>query len=222
MKPVKQKKQKKNINVNKLVSSLDTNTTLEEALKVIQYYILDPKHSCKYSSLTYVDEVTLLCLLKDVDVTLKDFEYYIDDVNVSCSIDKLIEAGYVDYETLTPNKVILRRLYFSHPFAKDFTVLDERDLRHFSDYYIIEEFEQARSKWMGKEWIKTIYKSLELDRFKNERISFTTFINIAANKTRVHTPNEKTALRCHTFDFNVQRLEILTSVLFKEIKELLN
>lgn len=133
-KTVKLKKvtvKKKSFNKEKLLTSLSFETPLFDALGIIQHYILNPKHSAKYSHLTYVDEVVLLCLLKDVEVVYddNDGEYTIEGQIVSSSIDKLIDKGYVDSETLKPNKGILRRLYIKHPLLikkslKQRTLLD--------------------------------------------------------------------------------------------------
>lgn len=210
------------INKDKLLANLDFNSTEKEALDTIQHYILNPAHSRIYTHLTYVDEVVLLCLLKDVDVFFNesDAEYYIDGQVVSSSIDKLIEKGYVDSETLKPNYKILKRLYLKHPFADKTKFITDEVIRKHIDYYVVDDFEQARSKWMSKNFFITLSNSMELPRFKDERISFCTFINITANKQRAHTPKVEKALKYNRFDFNVARLEQITSVLLDEIKAL--
>ncbi len=211
-------------NKDKLLAGLDLHTPEKEALDIIQHYILNPLHSKKYTQITYVDEVVLLCLLKDVDVFFNesDAEYYIDGQVVSYSIDKLIEQGYINAETLKPNHKVLKRLYTKHPFSDKTKFVSEEVIRKHIDYYVVDDFEQARSKWKSKNFFITLSNSMELPRFEDERISFCTFVNIAANKPRYHTPKDKSVDAATRFDFNVSRLEQITSVLLEEIVSLLD
>lgn len=213
---------------DKLITSINMDTSEEEALAIIQYHILNPNHASLYNHLTYYDEVVLLCLLKDVDVTfnLDDCEYYIQEssskesINVSSSVDKLIEAGYVNSETLKPNKNLLRRTYITHPYAIKEVKEDTR--RVFLDYYIVEDLQGARSKWKAADFVTTIHKAFKTSKFKDERISFCTMINLISQLPReVTTKKTKSLLQYNTFDFNINRLNTITSVLLKEIQALL-
>ena len=221
----KSKKAKDQIK-DSMISKLDYDTDIKEALKVIQYYILNPNHVHAYSVLTYIDEVVLLCLLKGVEVVYNthDEEYYIDGQLVSSSIDKLIEKGYISHDTLTPRKLALKRVYVSHPFSDKSKLISKDSFRNFiQHYYVVEDFKQARSKWMGKNFIYTIYNAMVTPRFEEERISFSTFINIAANLEREYKEEDKdTKPRCELFDFNIKRLETITNVLLEDIRSHLN
>lgn len=208
---------------DKLLTRLDVNTDINTALQVINNYILNPYHSVKYEHLTYVDEVVLLCLLKGVKVEYnrEDFEYYLEEANVSSSIDKLIGLAYIDYQTLAPNKIVLRRVYLNHPFAiPGDKMATDSGVKTFLNYYVVTDLEQARSKWKASNFINTIYRAMTLPRFKDERISFCTFINIVANKPRLF-PSKKDITKYQLFDLNVARLHMITSVLLKEIQALL-
>lgn len=247
------------INKDKLLANLDFNSTEKEALDTIQHYILNPAHSRRYTHLTYVDEVVLLCLLKDVDVFFNesDVEYYIDGQVVSSSIDKLIEKGYVDSETLKPNYKILERLYIKHPFNT--SVIKEDTVENLIYYDVVKNLLRSRNKWFAKNFITTINNSFvptdlsNLSALKNgqdlrgsykpdenERISFCTMVNFInlVPRTRVEKllesleveedvvanqktiPSKKLSDKKSRFDFNVSRLEQLTSVLLEEIRAL--
>lgn len=223
VKNTKKNKKRPTKDKDKLLAGLDLLTPETVALDIIQHYILNPLHSKNYSRLTYVDEVVLLCLLKDVEVSFNDEDanYYIDGQIVTDSVNKLIDKGYIHYNTLVPNKGILKRLYIKHPFSDKSKFISEEVIRKHIDYYVVDDFEQARSKWKAKNFFITLSNSMELPRFENERISFTTFVNIAANKPRVHTPKDKSLDAATRFDFNVSRLEQITSVLLDEIRGLL-
>jgi hypothetical protein len=256
-------KKNKAINKDKLITSLSFDTELKYALEIINYYILNPKHSSKYEHLTYVDEVVILCLLKDVVVTFNDEDanYYIEGQIVTDSINKLIEKGYIHYDTLKPNKSVLRRLYVNHPF--NVKEIKEDTIKNLLYYDIVKNTLTSRNRWSSKSFVNTINdtfvptnlfncKPMSKDskhRVKtkiplDERVSFCTLVNfinliprsvildieedvydvipeVNTRNTKKHKKLSTRVLECERFDFNVSRLEMITSVLLNKITGLL-
>jgi hypothetical protein len=197
------------------VKKLTIDTPQEEALLAMQYNLLNPKDPALYDCITYLDEVVLLCLLKDVQVTFNpnEAEYRIDGEIVSASIDKLIEKGFVDSETLKPDFKTLKRVYISHLF-----VVDENfaAIRHkaFMDYWLIDELEACRSKWKSADVIYTLRRGLISLGKHSERITFCTITHISTHKPKKHKIKKPSLV----FDYNLELLESITSVVLKEIQ----
>ena len=217
------KKRKTNRNTDRVsVVKLTVDTPKDIALKSMQYFLLDPKHPGHFNIMTYVDEVVLLCLLKDVDVHYSDSEglYLIDGQDVSSSIDKLIERGYIDYATMKPNKQILKRVYITHPFADQTKFDTQAKSDVYIDYWIVEEFEYLRSKWKSGNSIITLYKGLKTMEAKgskgSSRLTLTQLVNVAKHKPRQYT-SKKVSVK---FEHSLSLLHEITDVLFKDIQKL--
>lgn len=197
------------------VKKLTINTPQSDALLAMQYYLLNPKHPQLYDCITYLDEVVLLCLLKDVEIefNMDDAEYRIDGEIISKSVDKLIERGYVDSETLKPNMSILRRVYINNIFTNNENFSSDKQ-NTFMDYWLIDELESQRSKWKSCNVILTLMKGLISLGQHSERLTFTTLTNICTHKPKKH-PVITPAIN---FDYNLELLESITSVLLKEIQ----
>jgi hypothetical protein len=179
----------------------------------MQYHLLTPRHTQTHSGLTYVDEVVLLCLLKNVDVlfSMKTGEYTIDEEIVSTSIDKLIEKGLVDSDTLVPNKRELRKIYIKHLFVSN----DLFEATNAFMYYdIIDQLEILRARWKSYNVIQTLLLGQGSLESSTTRISFTTLVNISLHKPKKYVPKIVPLV----FNHNLELLESITSVLLKSIQ----